>query len=213
VTSGPLPSVTLLPGGGSVSNSVANVCLPAPACNVLQTGVLQVSSSGTLGPTGGSTSSASVVNVAALTGTAAALTAQAVSSTCTVTATSASGSTTIVGGSFGGQALAVNPAPNTTLTLDGVTVILNEQTTTGGPGNFGITVNAIHIHMGPTFPLGQGDIIISQSRCGEQGPNVTIPVAPAGIFGATALVGAWFGIVQYRRRRRDGSAGPPIAST
>jgi hypothetical protein len=139
--------------------------------------------------------------VAALTGTPAALTATAVSSQCSVGPNSESGSTTILGGTFGGQSLAANPPPNTTLTIDGVTLILNQQIPSGGPGNFSLTVNAVHLIL--SGALGTGDIIIAQSRCGESGPDVTIPFAPIGILGSSAILGAVLVRSQWRRRRDD----------
>jgi hypothetical protein len=144
-----------------------------------------------------------VADVDALKGSPAEFTARAVSSQCKVTSTSASGSTTILGGSFGGQSMAASPPPNTTQSIDGVTLILNEQKTTGGPGDFSMTVNAVHIIL--SGGLGSGDIIISQSRCGERGPNVTIPFAPIGIVGTSAVVGAV--LVRRQWKRRDGNGG------
>jgi hypothetical protein len=211
IKSGPLPTVTLpSTGGGPFTNSAASVCVPSPACTTLQTGVLNVSTQGSTGPSGGSSSSASVANVTALMGTAAQLTATAVSSQCSVGPNSASGSSTIVGGTFGGQSLAANPPPNTTLTADGVTLILNQQTTSGGPGNFSMTVNAVHLIL--SGALGTGDIIIASSTCGEQGPNVTIPYAPIGILGGSAILGAVLVRTQLRKRR-GGSDEPPITTT
>jgi hypothetical protein len=66
-----------------------------------------------------------------------------------------------------------------------------------------MTVNAVHLIL--SDPLGPGDIIISQSRCGEQGPNVTIPFAPIGILGTSAVVGAV--LIRRQWKRRDGDGG------
>jgi hypothetical protein len=88
-------------------------------------------------------------------------------------------------------------------------LVLNEQTTTGGAGNFSMTVNAVHLTL--LQPFGSGDIIISQSRCGEQGPNVTIPFAPIGIIGTSVILGAV--LVGVQRRRRNGHDGPAITSS
>jgi hypothetical protein len=87
-------------------------------------------------------------------------------------------------------------------------LVLNEQTTTGGAGNFSMTVNAVHLTLLP--PFGTGDVIIAQSRCGEQGPNVTIPFAPIGIIGTSAILGAV--LFRVQRRRRNGHDGPAITS-
>lgn len=213
VTSGPLPTVTLpSTGGGPFTNSALSACVPSPSCSILKTGVLSVSTQGAISPSSspGATSSASVANVDALAGTPAELTASAVSSQCSVTPNSASGSTTIVGGSFGGHSLDVNPPPNTTITVDGQRLVLNEQTTTGGPGDFSMTVNAVHLYLGPPLFSSGSEIIISQSRCGEAGPNVTIPVAPIGILGAGFVIGAELIRRQWRRSRGDG--GPKVTA-
>src|ERR1700722_3040066 len=72
VTSGPTPTVTLPgTGGGPFTGTLASVCAPTPTCALLKTGILNVSTQGTLGARGGSSSSASVANVGALAGTAA----------------------------------------------------------------------------------------------------------------------------------------------
>jgi hypothetical protein len=210
VTSGPIPTVTLPAGGGGpFTDSLASVCVPTTTCALLKTGILNVSTQGTLGASGGSSSSASVANVGALAGTPGVLTATAVSSKCSVGPNSSSGSSTIAGATFLGQALDVNPAPNTTINLPGVaTLILNEQIPTGGPGDYSLTVNAIHLKLGPV--LGSGDIIIAQSRCGEAGPDVTIPFAPIGIIGTTAVLGVV--LLRIQRRRPDADDTPAITS-
>jgi hypothetical protein len=210
ISSGPTPSVTLPANGTPQSASLASICAPGPSpvCTLLSTGILSVSSQGTLGASGGSTSSASVANVSALGSLPGVpvLTATVVKSQCTVGPNSSSGSTTLAGATLGTIALALNPAPNTTiLNIPGVVkVILNEQIPSGGPGNYSLTVNAIHVILGPT--LGNGDIIISSSTCGEQGPDVTIPFAPIGILGVSAIVGAVLVRSQWRRRDSDSPA-------
>jgi hypothetical protein len=207
VTSGPLPTVTLPAGGGGpLTANVLSACV-GPACAILKTGILNVSTQGTLGASGGSSSSASVANVGALTNNSGGLTATAVSSKCSVGPNSSSGSSTLVGASLLGQPLALNPPPNTTITVPGVaTVILNEQITTGGPGDYSLTVNAIHVKLNPL--LGSGDVIIAQSKCGEAGPDVTIPFAPIGIIGTSAILGAV--LIRIQRRKPDADDTPAI---
>jgi len=202
VTSGPLPTVTLpSTGGGPFTATLGSVCAASPTCSVLSTGIVNLSTQGTTGPAGGSSSSASVTDV---NGLASALKASAVTSSCTVGPNSSSGSSQLVGASLGGTALPVNPAPNTTITVAGVgTVILNQQIPSGGAGNYSLTVNAINLTLLPA--VGVGSIIISQSRCGEIGPDVTIPFAPIGILGATAVVGAVLVRRQLRRPNADDS--------
>jgi hypothetical protein len=203
VQSGPLPSVTLpASGGGPFTASVASASAPASGA-ILTTGLLQASTQGDLGPAGFSESSASVANVNVFDGR---LTATAVRSSCRLEGDSAVSSTTLVGATLDGQALPVNPPPNTTINAPGMQVILNETIDSGGPGDFSRTVNAIHIRLLP--PLGSGDIIISQSRCRVAGPNVVIPVAPIGLLGFTAVLGATFAGLQVRRRRRTRRQSP-----
>jgi hypothetical protein len=86
---------------------------------------------------------------------------EVVQSSCRADASGVTGSTTIVNGTLDGVALPANPAPNTVINVAGMQVILNEQILSAGGE---LTVNAIHIRLLP--PLGSGDIIIAQSRCG-----------------------------------------------
>ncbi|WP_189061209.1 choice-of-anchor P family protein [Longimycelium tulufanense] len=59
---------------------------------------------------------------------------------------------------------AVTPEPNTTVDLPGVgKVVLNEQVR----DDDGITVNAVHVYLDVAGKLGQGDIIVAQTRCAE----------------------------------------------
>ena len=172
VTSGPLPTVSLpASGGGPFTNSLVSVSVP----NYLSTGLLEVSTQGATGASGFATSSASVANANVLNGV---LKATAIRSTCTSTESGSTGSTTLVGAvlALPGTSpvnLAANPAPNTTIQVDGIKVVLNEQTTSSS----GITVNAVHITLSGL--LGSGDIYISQSRCGVAAtPATTTTVAP-----------------------------------
>jgi hypothetical protein len=190
---GPIPSVDLPAGGGSVSTSAASV----DAAPVLKTKVLNVSSQGgNLGSHAGfSTSTAEVNDTNLLQG---ALTAEVITATCTSNGDGSTGSTKLVEAEAGGNPLAVNPPPNTTIPVGTIgTVVLNEQIVTNTPGvETKITVNAIHI----TLNVGDitGDVIISQARCRAAGPNVLGgqpggpggPGGPAGPAGPAAPVSA-----------------------
>jgi hypothetical protein len=201
VTSGPLPSVTLPTTGAQppITQSVASVNVP----NLLSTGILNVSTTGgNLGTHQGfATSTASVANVNALTGR---VTAAAVASTCTANGDGASGSSTLTTASVLGLPVAVNPAPNTVIALPTIgSVTLNEQVRpTNGAGDTSIIVRAIHIRLNGT--LGNGDIIIAESRCGARGPDV-VPVAPIGLLGVTAMLGLGFAGMQWKKRRHNTS--------
>lgn len=180
------PSVTLPADGNDgvpVTQSVLNVNLPG----VLTTGVLNASTVGDdlNTDTGYVTSDASVVDVNAVAGL---VTADVVASTCTADSDGATGSATLTGASVTGVgALAVSPAPNTTISLLGVTITLNEQTVTDtADGVNAITVNAIHVHL--EGALASGDIYIGRSVCqvtdveaeAEEPTGPTDPGTPTG---------------------------------
>ncbi len=171
------PTVSLpSTGGGPFTDSVASVNLTG----ILSTGVLDISTAGgnLNSHAGYATSSASVADVDVLSGV---LTADVIASTCTSNGDGSSASTTLTNASVsGGSALAVNPAPNTVVTLPGVgTITLNEQTGTDVVGSIStITVTAIHVHL--TGVLASGDVYISRSVCEVTGPDVLTdpPVTP-----------------------------------
>jgi hypothetical protein len=198
VTSGPLPSVTLpAAGGGPFTNSVLNASVPG----LLTAGVLNVSTEGgSLGSHAGfAKSSASVANVNALAGL---ITAQVLGSECTSNGDGSSGSSTLTTLRVLGLPVAVNAAPNTVINLPGVgSVTINEQirpTNTGGDTS--IIVRAVHVRLNGT--LGNGDVIIAESRCGAKGPDV-VPVAPIGLLGLTAMLGLGFAGTQWKKRRNN----------
>jgi hypothetical protein len=96
----------------------------------------------------------------------------------------------------GGATVAVNPGPNTTLTVAGLaTVILNEQITSANT----ITVNAVHILL--NLGLATGDIIIAQSHC-DITPGTVVPVGTIGVLGLTGIAGLGFALMQHRGYRR-----------
>ena len=198
VTSGPLPSVTLpATGGGPFTNSVLSANVPG----LLTAGVLNVSTEGgNLGSHQGfAKSSASVANVNALAGL---ITAQVIASECNSNGDGSTGSSTLTTVRVLGTLVAVNPAPNTVINLPAVgSVTLNEQVRpSDGPGDTSIIVRAIHIRLNGT--LGNGDVIIAESRCGAKGPDV-VPVAPIGLLGITAVLGAGFAGTQWKKRRHN----------
>jgi uncharacterized protein YegP (UPF0339 family) len=167
IASPPTPAVTLVKAGGNQTKSAPKVKV-GPGGLFLTSGVLQVATRGSVGPSGSATSTASVAEPDLL---GATLTATSVSSTGTANETGATGSTTINGGMLVLDeshivTLPSTPAPNTTYegtnadTGDTFTVILNEQV--AGPGR--ITVTAVHIVLhGPTAT---GDILLARSQSG-----------------------------------------------
>ena len=163
----PTPSVSLPPGGGSPSKT-APKAKAGPGGLFVTSGLLQASSTGEVGPSGSSTSTAAVADVDLLGET---LTATSVSSTCAANETGATGSTTLAGamlvlGESQIVTLPSTPAPNTTYegtnadTGDTFTVILNEQVA----GADWITVHAVHIVL--NGPTATGDIIVASTQAG-----------------------------------------------
>jgi len=193
VLSGPMPTAGPFDQPTSFSagpTSLASAAVPG----LLTTGVLTVQTAGTLAT--GVNSSATVATVNALAG---ALTATAVSSQCAVEPNlgGTSGSTTLAGAVLTGVgALAVNPLPNTSLTLSvGTagsiatgTVTLNEQTFDLTQPTTAVTVNAIHVRItaGTILALFPGatsiDIIISHVECDAVVvPVGTVVTPPPGV--------------------------------
>ncbi len=215
--SGPIPQVSGgTPPPFTLSDSLLSVdvnanvklisnILPATAVGILETGLLEVETSGNTSPQ--SDSSASVADVdlellgAVLLPLVVGIQADAVVSTASATGScdsglSASGTTSLVNAFLASDlaelvgiegALLANPPPNFVLLdidlLGGhLRIVLNEQISSGnGTTSAGITVNAIHITL-EQIPLAAlitdvtGDVIISQSKA-----SVTCAVADLSI--------------------------------
>jgi hypothetical protein len=196
VTAGPAPTVTLPPTGGNLSQSLVSICA-GTACSVLSAGILNAA---TQGSTTGSPTSASSASVATVNALAGVLTADVIASNCTASSSGVSGSSTLTNAKLSGATLAVNPGPNTTLTVAGLaTVILNEQITSSSGGTNAITVNAVHILL--NLGLATGDIIIAQSHCDATAGTV-VPVGTIGVLGLTGIAGLGFALMQHRGYRR-----------
>lgn len=172
---GPLPSVTLpAAGGGPFVNSLATVNVPG----TLRTGLLEVRTTGAVGATGFSESSAEVANVRVGTGV---VTADAVSTQCRSDSSGSTGSTELVNARVGGILVDSNVAPNTTINLGALAlVVLNEQIVNNSPTSTSITVNAARIVLFPSTPLLRQEVIIAQSRCsaGLVAATTTTTAAP-----------------------------------
>jgi hypothetical protein len=185
--------VSLPPTGGDLSatDPDGNLGQYGPAFIFENHGALTVHSTGSTGPGGSVTSSASVKDIQDNDPFHAHGPNGEVSSTCTASGTGLSGSARIVNGRLvtsvdvatGNPASEVvfpptwDPEPNTTYTgtLDTVgdtwRMVFNEQVVTEDS----ITVNAVHMYLlGPTAV---GDMIIGQSHCGVTPP----PVAPRSV--------------------------------
>ncbi len=199
INSGPLPTVTLPVGGSAtpVTDTLASV-----NATVLTTGVLNVSTQGTLGSGGSVTSSTSVANPNVTIGVLNVLSATAVTSTCTSDETGSTGNATITGLAVPGVSGVISTAPNTTLTIPGVGILhINEQNPVGTAPNTGITVTALRLVLNVPA-VGSGSIIVGRSVCGVTGNGTPTPTGAVGGVLLTGLVAVAFGGYQLRRRRR-----------
>jgi hypothetical protein len=210
VTSGPLPEAGPIgPASGSDSDSALSVCVPIVTCSVLDSDTLTVATSGTTGPSGSVSSTASVENVSALDDILDA-TPGVIASECRVDSDGAtSGSATLTTVYLNGVLLASNPGPNTSLLLLDANnvaaghVILNEQTYDAGTNT--LTVNAIHIMLDvANGSLGTGDIIISHVECDATpaGPAPVIPESPLAILLPLTALAVVAGTLALTIRRR-----------
>jgi hypothetical protein len=146
VTVGPTPHVVLCPDGGMAADTLAKVSVP----NLVTSATLAVSTAGSIGPSAASAeSSATVEQLNLLNQLVSAQLVVAISSSRGdgATATSSAEGSTLIGLSINGSPpVDVTPPPNTTLTVPGGTVTLNEQISGGdGVHESALTVNMIHV--------------------------------------------------------------------
>ncbi len=184
---GPTPTVTLASNASNSPQtaSAASARADTGPATIFSSGRLDVSTQGTLGPTGSVTSSSNIANVNA--SGQEIFTASNLASTCTASGTGVSGSTTITGGTLQTDngdsdptnsipdhlpvtvALPTSPAPNTTYdghvhignTTDSFRYVFNEQIVNPDGS---ITVNAAHEYL--LGPAATGNLIIGQVVCG-----------------------------------------------
>lgn len=214
VTVGPVAAVSLPAGGSSTpvtGGAPAGAVAVGPA-QLFQYDAISTRTQGTTGVNGSVTTSAKVTG-----GTddpPGPVIAKSLASSCMATATKVSGTATITDGiletKYGtsgptrGEPIATepiptNPAPNTERTgkLDHIgdswRVVFNEQIT---EPDGTLTVNAFHLYL--LGPVGVGDLIVGQSRCGLKTAAVeatTTSTAPAftaavGTAGGAAATGS-----------------------
>ena len=166
VVVGPTPHVVLPSDGGMVSDRILRVAVP----NVASSATLEVVTTGSIGPrTASAQSSATVEAVNLLNGLVRAelVVAMASSTADGSRATSSAEGSTLIGLSINGSSPAdVTPAPNTTISLPGATVILNEQIAAGdGVRTSALTVNMIHVVLRDTLTGAiRGHIIVSSAH-------------------------------------------------
>jgi hypothetical protein len=152
---GPLPST-----GGSLSATLLEIAL----AGTLSSHTITASTSGAAGQ---AQSSASQEDVVVLPGESAEVTAQVVRASSEADCSSATGSSVIVGLTFGGQSISVSGQPNQTVTIPGVaTLVINEQIVT--PGVPAITVNALHLTL-----LSGLEVILSSAHSDMSCPTPT----------------------------------------
>ena len=141
---------------------------------------------------------------------------------------SASGSSEIAGLLINGQAIAVSGAPNQTVSVGGVTILINEQSGSANGNSADITVNALHVTA--VDPLTQQlllDVVISSAhadiRCAACNPPVGdfvtgggwitgTPSGARGNFGVGGGIkhGAFWGHLTYIDH---GANGPKVKGT
>lgn len=144
---GPLPS-----SGGNLKTSLASV-------NVLGLVSSDTLSSSTSGSGTTSQSQSTVESLSLLGGLIAAdLVKSNSSATCSGTTASTSGNAVLVGLTVAGQSILVSN-PNLSLSLPGgISVIINQQTSSSGGNSGSITVNALHV-TGPSL-----DIVVASAN-------------------------------------------------
>jgi Ice-binding-like len=111
---------------------------------------------------GKSTASASVADATVILAPAPTITLQVVKSTSTTTCASSTGTTTIAFLKVGNTVVnTTSVAPNTHLTVEGVSLVLNEQIPFTTPDK-GLTVNAIHVSVNLSGVI--ADVIVASSK-------------------------------------------------
>ncbi len=146
---GPLPS-----GGGNLSTSLASV-------NVAGLASADTLKSTTSGSGTSSQSQSSVANLSLLGGLIAANVVQSNSSaTCSSGQAAVSGNAQLIGLVAAGQSIVVSN-PNLAISLPGgISLIVNEQTSSSGGNTGSMTVNALHVK-GPSI-----DIVVASAQSG-----------------------------------------------
>jgi hypothetical protein len=189
--------ITLAPVGLASSSGTSPVTVASlNVANLISTGIITDTADGT-------SASSTIANLSVgLTGLA--LTADAVTSSCSfnTNTNTVSGTASITNGSVAGLvpiALAVNPAPNTTINIPLVgTIVLNQQTT-ALDGT--LTVNAIAITLlGGTQTLTIGTSVCNAATLAPVSilPGMAMPIG-LGALGLLALGGTGY---YFSRRRR-----------
>jgi hypothetical protein len=186
---GPTPTVTLPATGGTVSDEALGFSEDVASAVSLSAATLAASTQGELGPAGNASAEAVAEELSlAIVGAAGLIEAEAISASCAADLGGVTGTTTLVGASVLGEALAVDPAPNTVVpisvpTLGDATVTLNQQIQ-NADGSLSVTALLVEIDISVAF--GQGLLAIEASlafgpaTCGVVEGEIPPPV-PAPI--------------------------------
>jgi hypothetical protein len=169
----------------------------------------EVLAASTSGANGKADSSASLANVVVLPGNAAEVRASFVRADSQATCSGVSGSSEIVGLTFGGTAITVTGQPNQTVTLPGgATLVINEQTTNSNGTSRQMQVNALHL----TVP-GVAEVILSSAEsdincAGAQGQGPCHDFVTGG--GWIVTTGTSHGNFGHNAGFKDGSLTPTV---
>jgi hypothetical protein len=165
IESSGLVGISPTPDTGPVATAVAETV--APPCVVAISGLITANTLCAKVVTavnpGGSTATASVQDVTIGVLGLPVIKIGMVQSSSSTTCAGSSGAVTITSITVGGIALNVNvhPAPNTTVSVLGVTIVLNEQLPVPGADQ-GLTVNAVHLTASP-LGLGLLDVVVGSA--------------------------------------------------
>ncbi|HEX6310168.1 MAG TPA: choice-of-anchor P family protein [Acidimicrobiia bacterium] len=187
LTLGPLPTVTLPPEGGSVTEQVLD--LDEVVTGIVGIGLtadlLRTSAEGALGPDGFATAETTVANLAVTElieelgaqqlGTF--IEAEAVTATCAADLEGVSGSTTLVNATVLGQTLEEEPAPNTEIPImivgASASVTLNQQVE-NPDGSLSVTALVVDVSVSDVF---SASLEIGPATCGVV-EGLEVPAAP-----------------------------------
>jgi uncharacterized repeat protein (TIGR01451 family) len=140
-----------------------------------------------------STATASVANLAIGIPTLPVIDLQAVQSTSTTTCAASSGSITIAALSVGGVPVISKPtliAPNTTISVGLVTLVLNQQIAFSNHGDTGLTVNAVAINVNVLGAVTANVVVASSTSDIECSVPTTAPVLTGEANDVTLLASA-----------------------
>jgi Ice-binding-like len=163
----PLVNIAPTPDTGSISTTTSSTTTtPCRASlSTLVTAKLLCANVTTVATPSGSTATASVADVGVGLPAIPAITLRGIQSTSTTTCGGSTGSTTIAFLQVGSTVVIASPtniAPNTGITVAGISLVLNEQLPVTGPDE-GLIVNAVHISVNE-LDLVQANVVLASSE-------------------------------------------------